>query len=204
MPARRRRAWGKVPHEDRFRSQRRELLRAASKIASKKGYQATHVADIVTEAGLSKSTFYEHFRSKEDCFIELHRRVSAALLRAGIAAAERSVDQGPFEAVLAVMEAMTGYVSQNPRLADVLREEIGASHPLIQQERRENLRRTVELYVTLAKRLGTSLPDDELRLSSTVLVQGVIAVLPQLRRKPAVFEENLRSIARLACRGMGL
>jgi AcrR family transcriptional regulator len=202
-PARRRRAWGKVAHADRFKSQRRDLLRAAAKLASRFGYQATHVSDIVAEAGLSKTTFYDHFKSKEDCFVELHRRVSAAMLREGIAAAERSAKLGPYETVLAVLRAVTGYVAQNPRLADVLREEVSASHPAIAEERAENQRRIVELFVTVARRLETPLPDDELRLSSTILVQGVIAVLPQLRKKQTRFDENLSSIARLACRGMG-
>jgi AcrR family transcriptional regulator len=162
------------------------------------------VSDIVTEAGLSKTTFYEHFKSKEDCFVELHRRVSGAMLREGITAAERAVDVTPYDAVLGVIQAMTGYVAQNPRLADVMREEISASHPTIAQVRQENQRRIIDLFVTLAKRLGTQLAEDDLRLSSTILVQGVIAVLPQLRKKPARFDDNLRSIARLACRSMGL
>jgi AcrR family transcriptional regulator len=203
-PATQRRAWGKVAHEDRFREQRRQLLRAAAELASAHGYHATHVSDIVSQAGLSKTTFYEHFRSKEDCYIELHRRVSAAMLREGIAAADEAIDRGPFETVLAVMQAMTGYVAQNPRLADVLRDEVSASHPAITQERNDNQRRTVELFIRLGQRLESPLSKEELKLSSTVLVQGVIAVLPQLRKKPARFDENLRSIARLACRGMGL
>ncbi|HWL66405.1 MAG TPA: TetR/AcrR family transcriptional regulator [Actinomycetota bacterium] len=203
-PAKQRRAWGKVAHEDRFRDQRRQLLRAAAKLASRKGYQATHVSDIVSEAGLSKTTFYEHFKSKEDCFVELHRRVSSAMLRAGISAAEDAIEKGPFETVLAVIRAMTGYVAQDPRLADVLRDEVSASHSAIVQERKENQKHTIELFITLAQRFGSALPKEELEISSIVLVQGVIAVLPQLRKRAAGFDENLRSIARLACRGMGL
>jgi AcrR family transcriptional regulator len=203
-PAQARRAWGKVPHEERFRRQRRQLLAAAAKLASRHGYHATRLQDIVTEAGLSKSTFYEHFASKEDCFVELYRHVSAAMLRAGIDAAEETLAQGPYVTVLAVIQAMTGYVSQNPRLAEVLGEEVSASHPLVAQERDDNQKRLAELFTTLARRLDSPLSNEELRLSAMVLVQGMIAVIRELRRKGTRFDARLEAMARLACRGMAL
>ena len=202
-PARPRRAWAKVPHEQRYKQQRRDLLRAAAKLASRNGYHATRLADIVAEAGLSKSTFYEHFASKEECFVELYRRVSAALLRTGVQAAEDTLPQGPYETVLAVIRAVTGYVAQNRRLADVLREEIAASHPAIAQERAETHRRMAELLVVVARKVGSPLDDDELRVSMSVLVQGMTAVLPQLSRKGEL-ETHLEPIAGLACRAIGV
>jgi AcrR family transcriptional regulator len=202
-PSRARRAWGKLPHEERFRRQRRDLLRAAAKLASRRGYQDTHVSEIVSEAGLSKTTFYEHFQSKEDCFVDLYRRVSTAMLRAGIDAADTHTDRPPYETILAVIRAMTGYVAQNPKLADVLRDEVSASHPAIAQQRTENHERTAELFITLAGRLGSPLTQTQLRLSAAVLMQGVIAVLAELRKSPQ-FDANLKAIAQLVCRGLGL
>lgn len=38
-----------------------------------RGYRATTVADIVRHARTSKRTFYDHFASKEQCFLELLR-----------------------------------------------------------------------------------------------------------------------------------
>jgi AcrR family transcriptional regulator len=38
-----------------------------------RGYRATTVADIVRHARTSKRTFYDHFASKEECFLELLR-----------------------------------------------------------------------------------------------------------------------------------
>ncbi|MGH2808954.1 MAG: TetR/AcrR family transcriptional regulator [Actinomycetota bacterium] len=202
-PSRARRAWGKLPHEERFRRQRRDLLRAAAKLAGRYGYRDTHVSQIVSQAGLSKSTFYEHFQSKEDCFVELYQRVSTAMLRAGIDEADANSDRGPYETVLAVMRAMTGYVAQNPRLADVMREQISASHPAIAEQRRENHERTAELFITLATRLGSPLNRTQLRLSAEVMMHGVIAVLPQLRKSDR-FDANLKAIAKLVCRGLEL
>jgi AcrR family transcriptional regulator len=38
-----------------------------------RGYRATTVADVVRHARTSKRTFYDHFASKEECFLELLR-----------------------------------------------------------------------------------------------------------------------------------
>ena len=48
--------------------------------AAEKGLAAVTIADVVREAGVSKRTFYEHFGSKEECFLALYRAVSASAL----------------------------------------------------------------------------------------------------------------------------
>lgn len=203
-PATERRSWGKVSHSERYRKQRRDLLRAAVRIAGRKGYDGTRVADIVAEAGLSKSTFYEHFSSKEDCFVELHRRTSGQMLRGGVDTAEANVGQGPYACLLAVIRSFVGYADRNPRLAEVLRAELGTSEPAVNAQREDNLRRTIHFFVTLGRRLGTPLEGDELELVSTILVRGVTDILSTLRRDPDAFDERLAQIARLGCRAYGL
>src|SRR5262245_52544405 len=67
-------------------SQRSRLLEAVGRAVADKGYAAATIDDIVRDAGVSKKTFYEHFRDKEDCFIaayeaasdELYERVRSA------------------------------------------------------------------------------------------------------------------------------
>jgi AcrR family transcriptional regulator len=203
-PATERRSWGKVSHSERFRRQRRDLLRSAAKIASGAGYEGTRVADIVAEAGLSKSTFYEHFGSKEDCFVELHRRASANMLRAAVTTAEANLDAGPEACLAAVIRSFVGYPDRDRRLADVFRTELGASEPAIRKQREENLRRTVELLRVLAHRLGTALVDDEVRLTAAVLVRGVTDVLADLRRDEASRDASLDALAQLGCRAFAL
>ncbi len=203
-PATERRSWGKVSHSDRYRRQRRDLLRAAVRIAGRKGYEGTRVADIVAEAGLSKSTFYEHFGSKEECFVELHRRTSAQMLRGGVETAEAHQQQGPYACLLAVIRSFVGYADRNPRLAEVLRAELGASEPVVNAQREENLRRTIHFFVTLGRRLGTPLDGEELELVSTILVRGVTDILGTLRREPDALDDRLSQIAHLGCRAFGL
>jgi AcrR family transcriptional regulator len=50
-------------------SQRGRLLEAIAVAVAAKGYPATTVADVVSRAGVSRKTFYEHFEDKLDCFL---------------------------------------------------------------------------------------------------------------------------------------
>jgi AcrR family transcriptional regulator len=50
-------------------SQRGRLLDAIAQIVAEKGYAPTTVADVIERAGVSRKTFYEHFRDKEACFL---------------------------------------------------------------------------------------------------------------------------------------
>jgi AcrR family transcriptional regulator len=204
QPPKERRSWGKVSHSDRYRRQRRDLLRAAVRLASRNGYERTRVADIVAEAGLSKSTFYEHFGSKEDCFVELSRRTAAQMLAGAVEVAEGTIDQGPYECIVAVVRSLVGYAERNPRLAEALRADMGASQPVVQEQREENMGRTIHFFVTLARRLGSPLDGDDLELATTVVVRGVTDVLGQLRRDPDTLDERLSQISHLGCRAFGL
>ena len=42
------------------------LLDATLKVVRTKGYNATRIEDVCTEAGLTKGSFFHHFKSKED------------------------------------------------------------------------------------------------------------------------------------------
>jgi AcrR family transcriptional regulator len=48
-------------------SQRERILTAMARACAAKGYGATTIADIVESAGVSRATFYELFKDKEDC-----------------------------------------------------------------------------------------------------------------------------------------
>ena len=48
-------------------SQRERILNAMAAACASKGFGATTIADIVEAAGVSRATFYELFKDKEDC-----------------------------------------------------------------------------------------------------------------------------------------
>ncbi|WP_324610568.1 helix-turn-helix domain-containing protein [Mycolicibacterium fortuitum] len=53
------------------------------------GYQNTTVADIVRRAKTSRRTFYEHFASREECFVALLTSVNTKHVRKWLAGSTR-------------------------------------------------------------------------------------------------------------------
>jgi TetR/AcrR family transcriptional regulator, acrAB operon repressor len=73
----------------KLRAERRtQILHAASRVFSRKGFHAANVSDVSAEAGVSQGTVYHYFDSKEDLFMtvfeawetgNLYREVNAAM-----------------------------------------------------------------------------------------------------------------------------
>ena len=59
---------------------RQQLLTALAVVIAREGFGGTKVADIAREARTSLRTFYAEFSSKEECFLELHRQVTFAVM----------------------------------------------------------------------------------------------------------------------------
>lgn len=73
------------------RHQRERLEGAMVEAVARHGFAGTTLRELVTLAGVSKSTFYEHFESKQDCFLstfdqivsEVSQRVGESCAQAG-------------------------------------------------------------------------------------------------------------------------
>ncbi len=57
--------------ERRREKTRVDLLEAAERVIARKGYHNTRIADIASEADVGLGTFYLHFKTKNEIFIEL-------------------------------------------------------------------------------------------------------------------------------------
>ena len=107
------------------RNQRDRLLDAAEALIAEKGAGGATIEAIVKSAGVSSVTFYEHFRTKEECFVaafdrgveelrsEVHGSIPAqgdrgAQVRAAIAALLAAIDAEPQRALLCFVEAQKG------------------------------------------------------------------------------------------------
>ena len=64
----------------RKRESRDQLLAAATSLFHDKGYYSDSVDDIAGLAGVSRMTFYRHFRSRAAILMELFERNSAVTL----------------------------------------------------------------------------------------------------------------------------
>jgi AcrR family transcriptional regulator len=104
-----------LPREFIARHQRARIVSALAQETSEKGYRAVTVADIVKRAAIARNTFYENFRSKEDCFLAAQAfAMSAALERVVTAAGE--IEDWP-RRVRAGLAAFLDYVAEEPALA---------------------------------------------------------------------------------------
>ena len=95
--------------------QRERLIAGLASAVAAKGYAAVTLADVTAEARVSRRVFYEHFESKEECFLAAFEAVVAHLreLAAEAAAPEQS---WPRQA-LAALRAALAFLAAEPGLA---------------------------------------------------------------------------------------
>jgi AcrR family transcriptional regulator len=96
---------------DPFRSR---LLDGLAVSLAEKGYRETTVADIVRHARTSKRTFYDHFASKEECFIDLLHANLEDMIE-GIRAAVNPHD-APEEQIRSAVEAYISHIASRPAI----------------------------------------------------------------------------------------
>jgi AcrR family transcriptional regulator len=77
---------------DRREARRLRLLDAALQLFAELGFHDTSVDEVVARARTSKSAFYEHFESKEDCFRVLLQQEGGGLVAAVREAASVGAD----------------------------------------------------------------------------------------------------------------
>ena len=133
-----------LPREFIARHQRARIITALAAETAEKGYRAVTVADIVKRAGIARNTFYENFRSKEDCFLATQEyAMSAALERVVEAAGE--LDDWPSR-IRAGLSAFLEYVVEEPALARTCMVDALAAAPSSVRYYEESLQAFVSLF----------------------------------------------------------
>jgi AcrR family transcriptional regulator len=69
-------------------TRRQLILEAMVRVVGRKGYKATSVADVIEEAGVSRTTFYKHFDDKHECFLAAYDMVVERVLDEVIASCD--------------------------------------------------------------------------------------------------------------------
>ena len=108
-------------------SQRTRLLEAVGRAVADKGYAGATIDDIVRGAGVSKKTFYEHFRDKEDCFLAAYEAAAGELFERVRAAQDEPGDW--LERARAGIRAYLRWLAGDPALARVFLIEVAAAGP---------------------------------------------------------------------------
>ena len=115
IPRRLPRGSGSLPADVVEASHRARLMNAMAYVVAAKGYAATSVADLTAHAGISRTTFYQVYTDKEDCFLYCFDQCSRAHLAAVLrAAAEPTVLP---QKVWALLAAHLAIADTNPWFA---------------------------------------------------------------------------------------
>ncbi len=104
-----------LPREFVAENQRERLLNGVVDAVAEHGYNATTIGAITEAAGISRRTFYEHFKDKEGCFLAAYEMIDTHVRGSMLAAAERSAP-GP-ERVRASLAALLEVLARDLAVA---------------------------------------------------------------------------------------
>jgi AcrR family transcriptional regulator len=111
--------------EDERTARRGQILSAALACFARTGYHATTMADVATEAGVSKGTPYLYFPGKEPLYIALHDQWDCALtarIDAAITSLPDHHRRSPRRVLHILVTAVGAHIIDDPRTCRVLME----------------------------------------------------------------------------------
>jgi AcrR family transcriptional regulator len=118
-----------LPREFVVHNQRERLIAGLAEAVAENGYASTTIAHITRHAAVSRRTFYEHFNSKDECFVAAYDTVMAELSER-IENAFEQEDDWP-RAVRAGLAAMLGFLAAEPNLARLAMVESLVAGPVV-------------------------------------------------------------------------
>lgn len=136
----------RLSREEVERSQRERLLLGAADAVAEKGYAATSVADILRRAGVSRTTFYQLFDDKLDCFLgacTMATDLVASVMLDELATID--AEATPLERLDHLLGVYLRTLAAEPVLARVFLVEVYAAGPSAIQQRRRALEGFVDL-----------------------------------------------------------
>ncbi len=116
-----------LPRQFVVSNQRQRILAAVADVCSSEGYVSMSVEDIVVASGVSRRTFYDNYRGKEDAFLAAYDEVSAQLL-GQVREAYDSAD-GLVDRARECLRALLDFIASEPTFADMCIVEVLAAGP---------------------------------------------------------------------------
>jgi AcrR family transcriptional regulator len=164
-----------LPREFVAHNQRERLIAGIAEAIAESGYSGTTIAHITRHAAVSRRTFYEHFTSKDECFVAAYDTVMAEL-RERVGQAFEQEDDWP-HAVKAGIRAMLTFLAAEPNLARLCMVEALVAGPVVV----ERYDAAIQSFVPYFESGRDGRPPEVLeRLSSTTeeaLVGGMMSLI---------------------------
>jgi AcrR family transcriptional regulator len=180
-----------LPREFVTHNQRERLIAGIAEAIAEHGYSGTTIAHITRAAAVSRRTFYEHFSSKDECFVAAYDAVMKEL-RERVTAAFEETEEWP-RAIKAGIEAMLSFLAAEPSLARLCMVEALVAGPAVV----ERYDAAIQSFVPYFQEGREGRPPEVLsRLSPTTeeaLVGGMVSLISRriIAGRTAELEELL-------------
>ncbi|MDQ8044075.1 MAG: TetR/AcrR family transcriptional regulator [Solirubrobacteraceae bacterium] len=157
---------------------RERILDAMAVVVARDGLHASRLADVVKVAGISLSTFYRCFRSKDEAVNALHQHLASG----AIGSIERSValEGDPRDAIRQAAAAYYRALSAHPKLVAALVLDFAATDDEALAAREASHDAFAELLMTLIERTRAAHPELAIRPLSPVLARGLVGSIHEL------------------------
>jgi TetR/AcrR family transcriptional repressor of nem operon len=179
-----------------------KLLEATLRVVRAKGYNATRIEDVCAEAGLTKGSFFHHFKHKEELALEAVAYWDARSSELFAAAPYHDPDD-PLDRLLSYLDfrsaALTDELAEFTCFAGTLVQEIYQTHPEIRAACERNIgghARTLEADIREAMRKYGVHGDwtaESLSLHIQSVIQGAF-ILAKAKESAAAAAESLRHL----------
>ncbi|MGN7782303.1 TetR/AcrR family transcriptional regulator [Mycolicibacterium sp. 22603] len=158
----------RLTREEVAADQRRRMITALGEVLQDKGFAGTTVTDISERARVSKQTFYEHYDSKQACFLDAYARIHD---RVSLAASTLPAKSSPLDVFSAVLTNYLDTLSRDPAMARVYLVEVYAAGPEALHARMQLQQRTVD---SVQEVFG--IDDEEGRFACRALVAAIASL----------------------------
>jgi AcrR family transcriptional regulator len=157
-------------------------------VVSAAGYRAMSVEDVIVTAGVSRRTFYEHFKNKHDAFVAAFDAVLEQLLSAVQEAYER--EERGVDRLRAGLAAFLDFIAREPAFARMCIVEALAAGSEAVARRNAAMDAFAGMIDENARELGTPLHPPQ--LTAETIVGGIYEVI-----YTRVVRGEIRDLARL-------
>lgn len=184
---------------------RSELAAVASDLFAKQGYEHTTVEQIAAAAGMSRSSFFRYFSTKEDVLLRTvddhGKRIAAAL-------AERPADEPAWPALRRAFDGLLASIEEQGEPARVLSRLMLESPALHAAHLRKRTTWTAAIAAVLEDRLADAAPAER-PLRAVALAGAALACLEAAQRAwvdegpegaslPALLDQTMGAVGDLA------
>lgn len=186
-----------MPYTPQHKQQSRErILDSASRLFSRRGYDAVSIDDLMREAGLTRGAFYNHFSDKTDVYTEA---IIHATVKSPIAQQKASATSDPVSLASLLdiyLSSAHVYDVDPPCPLAFLVTDVGVREPRVRSTYTRVFRNMTKLVKKHLKR-NSQKQSTETALAVTALMIGGVAIGRALNNREIV-EELLKSCRQTA------